>query len=335
MNASGRERPALDELPFADLEPALVLDAVESLGLRCDGRVLALNSYENRVYRIGMEEGPPLVAKFYRPGRWSDEAIAEEHDFARELAEAELPVVAPLAFTGRTLHHHDGHRFALFPLHGGRAPEVGDRDTLRQLGRLLARLHNVGARAAFRHRGDIGPESHGEQPVVWLLEHGWLPPELEDNFAILADALLDAIDACIERAGPVQTLRLHGDCHLGNILWREEQAHFVDLDDCLMGPAVQDLWMLAGQGDGAGRAWGWLLEGYGEFRQFNLAELHLVEPLRSLRLLHHNAWIARRWRDPAFPAAFPWFAEPRHWEEVLVCMQEQLAALQEPPPVPA
>src|SRR5690606_28740930 len=235
-----------DELPFADLEPALVLDAVESLGLHCDGRVLAVTSCESRVYRIGMEEGPPLVAKFCRPGRWRDQAIAEEHDFARELAEAELPVVAPLAFAGRTLHHRDGHRFALFPLRGGRAPEVGDRDTLRQLGRLLARLHNVGARASLRHRGDIGPERHGEQPVAWLLDHCWLPPLLEDNCALLHDALLDAIDACIERAGPVQSQRLHGDCQLGNILSREDQAHFVDLDDCLTGPAVQDLWMLAG-----------------------------------------------------------------------------------------
>lgn len=320
--------------PYANLDPDRILDAVESLGLHADGRVLALNSYENRVYRIGIEDGAPLVAKFYRPGRWSDEAIEEEHAFAAELVAAELSVVAPLAFAGRTLHHAGGHRFALFPLRGGHAPELGDRDTLTHLGRVLGRLHAVGAARPFVHRGAIGIESHGEDPVHFLLEGGWLPPELEANFETLAEALLDAMDAAWERAGAIATLRLHGDCHPGNILWREGQAHFVDLDDCLSGPAVQDLWMLAGRREDGPRGWQWLLEGYEQFRAFDRRELHLVEALRTLRLLHHNAWIARRWSDPAFPPAFPWFEAPRHWESVITQMQEQLAALHEPPPDP-
>ncbi len=324
----------MDALPYADLDPERILDAVESLGLRADGRVLALNSYENRVFRVGLEDAAPVVAKFYRPGRWSDDAILEEHAFAAELRAADLSVVAPLAFAGATLHHHGGHRFALFPLQGGHAPETGDREVLRHLGRVLGRLHAVGARTGFVHRGAIGIATHGEATVDFLLDGDWLPPDLEDNFAALADALLDACDAAWERAGAFATLRLHGDCHPGNILWREGQAHFVDLDEALAGPAVQDLWMLAGRREDGPAAWRWLLEGYGEFRAFDRAELHLVEALRALRLLHYNAWIARRWRDPAFPAAFPWVEQPRHWESVITQMQEQLAALHEDPPSP-
>jgi len=320
--------------PFADLDPDRILHAVESLGLRCDGRVLALNSYENRVYRIGMEDGPARVAKFYRPGRWTDEAIGEEHAFSAELRAADLSVVPPLVLDGQTLHHFEGHRFALFEMRGGHAPELGQRDVLTHLGRVLGRMHAVGAARGFRHRGVIGIESHGEDPVHYLLEEGWLPPELEDNFERLAEALFDAMDDCYERAGESPMLRLHGDCHPGNILWRDDQAHFVDLDDCLTGPAVQDLWMLAGRREDSREPWRWLLEGYETFRAFDRRQLHLVEPLRTLRLLHHNAWIARRWHDPAFPVAFPWFEAPRHWESVITQMQEQLAALQEPPPDP-
>ena len=308
-----------------------MLEAVESLGLQADGRVLALNSYENRVFRVGLEGGPPAVAKFYRPGRWTDAAILEEHAFAAELRAADLSVVAPQAFAGRTLHLAGGHRFALFPLQGGHAPETGDREVLRHLGRVLGRMHAVGARTRFVHRGRLGIDSHGGDAVDFLLDAGWLPPELEENFATLADALLDACDAAWARAGAPAMLRLHGDCHPGNILWRDGQAHFVDLDDCLTGPAVQDLWMLlSGSADEQRRQLDWLLEGYGEFRDFDWRERHLIEALRTLRLLHFHAWIARRWHDPAFPRAFPWFDEPRHWEGVIVQMQEQLGALQEP-----
>jgi Ser/Thr protein kinase RdoA (MazF antagonist) len=322
--------------PFADLDPDAVLDAVEALGFECDGRVLALNSYENRVYRVGIEDDAPLVAKFYRPGRWTDEAILEEHAFARELRDAELSVVAPLVIDGRTLHEDLGHRYTLFPLQGGQAPELDHRDTLRQLGRTLARMHAVGACAPFVHRIELSLDTHGYDPVDWLLDQRWLPAELESPFERLTDAIFDHLEAAWERAGDVQLLRLHGDCHPGNILWRAEpgqpgQAHFVDLDDCLTGPAIQDLWMLLSGGiEDQRRQFEWLLQGYGEFRDFDPREVHLVEALRTLRLLHFNGWVARRWSDPAFPRAFPWFDEPRHWESVIVQLQEQLAALQEP-----
>jgi Ser/Thr protein kinase RdoA (MazF antagonist) len=327
---------APDPPPFADLEPDTVLDAVEALGFECDGRVLALNSYENRVYRVGIEDAVPIVAKFYRPGRWTDDAIREEHAFARELKDAELSVVAPLELDGDTLHEDAGYRYALFPLQGGQAPELDHRDTLRQLGRTLARIHNVGARAPFVHRIELSLDTHGYDPVDWLLDHDWLPPELEAPFEKLTDAIFDHLEAAWERAGDVNFLRLHGDCHPGNILWRTEPgqpgvAHFVDLDDCLTGPAIQDLWMLlSGHADDQRRQFDWLLQGYGEFRDFDPREVHLVEALRALRLLHFNGWVARRWSDPAFPRAFPWFEEPRHWESVISQLQEQLAALQEP-----
>jgi len=316
--------------PYARLGPEVVLAAVESLGLTTDGRVLALNSFENRVYRIGIEDAAPLVAKFYRPERWGDAAILEEHAFAAELAAAELPVVAPMSLGAATLHRHAGFRFALFPLHGGRAPESGDRATLRHLGQLLARIHAVGARKSFVHRGELDIHSFGEVPVEFLLSGGWLPPELEDNFASLADAVLDHVDAAFDACDEVHWQRVHGDCHPGNLLWRDGLAHFVDLDDCLTAPVVQDLWMLlSGPPEEQRQQFDWLMEGYGRFGHFDRAELGLVEALRSLRLLNYHGWIARRWHDPAFPAAFPWFGERRHWESVIAQLQEQLSALQD------
>ena len=317
--------------PFAGLDPAAILGAVESLGLVPDGRILALNSYENRVFRVGLEDAPPRVLKFYRPGRWSDAAILEEHAFSAELAGADLSVVAPLVVAGRTLHRHAGQRFALFPLQGGQAPEPGQRAVLQQIGRTLGRLHEVGARHGFRHRATLSIQSHAIEPVEYLLDDGWLPPELEDNFVALCDQVVDAIEQGFDAGGGYQGLRLHGDCHPGNILWRDDAPHFVDLDDAMTGPAIQDLWMLA-TGDAGARAeqLRWLLEGYEVFRDFDQRQLHLLEPLRAMRLLHYHAWIARRWDDPAFPAAFPWFDSPRHWEEVIVQLQEQLVALREP-----
>lgn len=318
-------------VPYADLGPDTVLAAVEAIGHVCDGRVLALNSYENRVYRVGIEDAAPLVAKFYRPGRWSDAAIREEHAFTAELRDADLSVVPPLSFNGETLHRHAGFRFALFPLQGGHAPELDDRNTLTRLGQTLARMHNVGAVRPFAHRVSLSLESHADDAIDFLLDGRWLPPELESPFEHLSDALLDHLDAAWERAGDVAFLRLHGDCHPGNILWRDDVAHFVDLDDCLMGPAIQDLWMLlSGNSADQRRQFGWLLEGYRSFRDFDRRELQLVEALRTMRLLHFNAWVARRWHDPAFPLAFPWFEEPRHWEALIAQLQEQLAAMQEP-----
>jgi Ser/Thr protein kinase RdoA (MazF antagonist) len=317
--------------PFSDLGPDTVLAAVEALGYACDGRVLALNSYENRVYRVGIEGKSPVVVKFYRPGRWSDASIREEHAFAAELFDAELSVVPPLRLGEQTLHTHAGYRYALFALQGGHAPELDDRATLTRLGQTLARLHNVGAVHSFVHRPTLGIATHADDAIDYLLDERWLPPELEAPFERLSDALLDHLDAAWERAGDIAFLRLHGDCHPGNILWRDDTAHFVDLDDCLTGPAIQDLWMLlSGNAADQRRQFGWLLEGYRSFRHFDPRELHLVEALRTMRLLHFNAWVARRWHDPAFPRAFPWFEEPRHWESVIAQLQEQLAAMQEP-----
>jgi Ser/Thr protein kinase RdoA (MazF antagonist) len=317
--------------PFDGLDPDRIIAAVESLGLDCDGRVLALNSYENRVFRIGLEDAAPLVAKFYRPQRWFDAAIVEEHAFSNELVAADLSVVAPLALRGKTLHHIDGFRLALFPMQGGHAPEPGDKETLRQIGRTLARLHVVGASKPFEHRVVQTIEGQAIEPVRYLLEANWLPPSLEANFEAVANLLIDEIEDAWDRAGSVATLRLHGDCHPGNVLWRDGGAHFVDLDDAMTGPAMQDLWMLF-SGDRAAQAQqlGWLLEGYEIFRSFDRRELHLIEALRAMRLLHYHAWIARRWHDPAFPAAFPWFDSPRHWEGVITQLQEQLATLREP-----
>lgn len=317
--------------PFASLDPDAILSAVDSLGLMSDGRVLALNSYENRVYRVGIEDDAPRVLKFYRPGRWTDAAILEEHRFCAELRAADLSVVAPQALHGATLHHHGGHRFAVFPMQGGHAPEPGDRQTLQQIGRSLGRMHEVGARSRFQERGTLSIESHAIAPVEYLLEADWLPHELEENFAALCDQVLDGIEDGWDACSDPGTLRLHGDCHPGNILWREGAPHFVDLDDALTGPAMQDLWMLC-TGDAPARAqqMNWLLEGYEVFRPLERRELHLIEPLRAMRLLHYHAWIAKRWDDPAFPAAFPWFGSPRHWEQVIVQLQEQVLALREP-----
>jgi Ser/Thr protein kinase RdoA (MazF antagonist) len=324
--------PDDDPAPYADLDHQVVIDAVEALGYRCDGRVLALNSYENRVYRVGLEDAEPLVAKFYRPERWTDDAILEEHAFSLELAQAELPVVAPLVIAGETLHWFDGYRHALFPTQGGHAPERERRDTLERLGQTLARIHTVGARTPFRHRIALGLQSHGYEPVEYLLDNDWIPPELEVAFENLTDDLFDHLENAWARVGDLDLLRLHGDCHPGNILWRDDHAHFVDLDDCLTGPSIQDLWMLlSGSPADQRRQFAWLLEGYRTFREFDAREVALVEPLRTLRLLHFNGWVARRWDDPAFPRAFPWFEDDRHWETVILQLKEQLSTLQEPP----
>jgi Ser/Thr protein kinase RdoA (MazF antagonist) len=317
--------------PFAGLTPDAIADAVESVGVECDGRVLALNSYENRVFRIGVESGPALVAKFYRPGRWSDAAIAEEHGFAAELVEAGLSVVAPLRFSGSTLQRFDGWRFALFPLQGGHAPEPGDPDTLRQIGRTIGRIHAVGASRRFRHRPTLDPAVQGRQALQALSGSARVPSELRQNLTTLGELLLGRIEAAWRALAP-RGIRAHGDVHPGNLLWREGKAHFVDLDDCLTAPAVQDLWMLlSGQRHEQEAQLSVLLEGYGMFGDFDPAELRLIDPLRALRLLHYHGWVVQRWHDPAFPAAFPWFAERRHWEALIGQLQEQLAELDETP----
>lgn len=318
--------------PFSALTPDLVLDALESTGLRCDGRMLALNSFENRVYQVGREEGAPVVAKFYRPERWSNEAILEEHAFTRELTEQEIPVVAPLELAGRTLHESGGFRFAVYPRQGGRPPELDDTGTLEWMGRFLGRIHAVGATRPFAHRPVLDIETFGTAPRAWLLENGWIPPELLSAWESVSAQALEGVRHCFERAGGIARLRLHGDCHMGNVLWADDGPHFVDFDDCRMGPAVQDLWMLlSGERDAMTRQLSDVLAGYEDFCEFDRRELHLVEALRTLRLLHYSAWLARRWDDPAFPAAFPWFNTPHYWQDRILELREQVALMQEPP----
>jgi len=327
--------PADAETPYRDLTPEVMLDAIDSTGLRTDGRLLALNSYENRVYQVWLEDDTVVVAKFYRPGRWTDAAILEEHGFAAELAARELPVVAPLAFAGRTLLTHRGYRFAISPRRGGRAPELGDPAVLRWIGRLLGRIHLVGAAARFAHRETLGVARLGEDSRRTLLAGDWIPAALLPAWRGIADQAIDAAQAAFERVPDHARIRLHGDCHAGNILWTDDGPHFVDLDDACTGPAVQDLWMLlSGDPATAGAQWRELLAGYETFRPFDRRELGLIEALRTLRLLHYSAWLARRWHDPAFPAAFPWFGEPRYWQDRILELREQVAAMAEPPPTP-
>jgi len=322
--------------PYASLTPDAVLDALESLGLVPDSRQLALNSYENRVYQLWLDE--PLaghnivVVKFYRPGRWSDAAILEEHTFTRELAEREIPVVAPLEIGGRTLHHCGEHRLALFPRRGGRAPELSDPDTLEWLGRFIARIHAVGALAPYRERPALTLHSFGEEPRDFLLAGSFVPPELKNAWEGTVNVALDSARRCFERAGDVASLRLHGDCHMGNVLWTDAGPHFVDFDDSRTGPAIQDLWMLlSGDRREQQRQLDDVLAGYRDFMDFDPRELHLVEALRTLRLVHYSAWLARRWNDPAFPAAFPWFGSQRYWEERILELKEQIALMDEGP----
>lgn len=319
--------------PFAALTPDFVLNALDGAGLRCDGRLLALNSYENRVYQAGMEDGPPLVAKFYRPGRWSDAAILEEHAFVQELAEREIPVVPALSLAdGQTLYWADGYRFAVFPRQGGRTPELDDSDTLEWLGRFIGRIHAVGALSAFQERPALDIASFGEEPRDYLLAHGFIPPDLHPAWESVVNQALDGARRCFERAGDIRRIRLHGDCHMGNVLWTGDGPHFVDFDDARTGPAVQDLWMLlSGERADQSRQLADILAGYEDFHDFDPRELHLVEALRTLRLIHYAAWLARRWNDPAFAAAFPWFNTQRYWEERVLELREQIALMDEAP----
>jgi Ser/Thr protein kinase RdoA (MazF antagonist) len=318
------------EHPYAALTPDLVIGAVEALGHACDGRILALNSYENRVYQVGREDTTPVVVKFYRPGRWSTAAILEEHEFALELARAEIPVIAPDAIGGRTLFEHDGFRYAVYRRAGGRWPELGTKDDRAWMGRFLARLHNVGRTRGFRHRPRLDWRVLGRETADYLLETGWIPGHLEAAYESLADNALEIVERRFADAAPLRMLRLHGDCHPGNVLWTDAGPHFVDLDDCMTGPAVQDLWMLlSGRPQEMRAQLDDVLEGYQEFGDFEYHEVALIEPLRTLRIMHYAGWLARRWDDPAFPRAFPWFEEPKYWEQHVLNLREQIAAMEE------
>ena len=331
MNAGAHpaDGPATD---YARLTPDVLLDAVETCGYLTDGRLLALNSYENRVYQVGIEDAQPLVGKFYRPSRWSNEAILEEHEFAIELAAHEIPVVAPLAINGTTLHTAQGYRFALYPRQGGHWPELNSREERVWMGRFIARLHAVGATQPFRHRPVLDIDSFGVCASRFLQDSKFIPAHLETAYETLIEDLLDQVAILFNTAGNVRQIRLHGDCHPGNILWTTDGPHFVDLDDCRTGPAIQDLWMLlSGERHEMQAQLIDIMEGYLQFHGFDHRELLLIEALRTLRMIHYAAWLARRWEDPAFPAAFPWFNTDRYWEEHVLALREQAALLGESP----
>jgi len=321
----------VDSKPYEGLTPDAVLDALESIGLRGDGRLLALNSYENRVYQVSLEDDSYVVAKFYRPNRWSDAQILEDHAFSIELAEREIPVVAPRVIGKKSLHEFSGFRFAVFPRRGGRPPELEDEKVLEWIGRFLGRIHAVGAARPFRERPALDADTFGNEPRDWLLDSGLLPEDLKETWISTVDLALDGVENRFELIEARQ-IRLHGDCHAGNILWTPAGPHFVDLDDARMGPAVQDLWMLlAGDRETAAKQLKALLDGYESFHAFRREELGLIEPLRTLRLLHYSYWLARRWEDPAFPAAFPWFGTQRYWQDRILELREQTSAMEEPP----
>jgi Ser/Thr protein kinase RdoA (MazF antagonist) len=337
------------QTPYADLTPPLVLDALDSVGLRGDGRLLQLNSYENRVFQVFLEDGRVVVAKFYRPGRWTDEQILEEHTYTAELATEEIPVVPPLVLAADpgsllapSLRGHpatlasfateaEEHRVAAAPRRAGRAPPLESIADLEWIGRFIGRMHAVGARRPFEFRPTLSVATVGRAARDWICEHGDLPPELLPGWRDAADRALDLAQRAFDRAGPVATLRVHGDCHVGNLLWTEAGPHFVDLDDAVNGPAVQDFWMLLSGDDATGRAeLRALLRGYTSFREFDDIELTLIDPLRTLRIIHHSAWLAKRWADPAFPAAFPWFGTPSYWREQIQALHERIEAATTP-----
>ena len=315
----------VDTHPFARLSPDVVMDAVESVGFRCDARILELNSYENRVFQIGIEDADPVIGKFYRPARWTDEQILEEHAFSAELADADISAVAPLSLGASTLSQFDDFRFALYPRRGGRAPDLDNLDNLEILGRAVGRIHSIGARIPFAHRPSITTDDYGYASREYLLRNGFIPADYERDYRALTDELLAAIDGRLE---PHRFIRLHGDCHMGNVLWRDDVPHFVDFDDARMGPAVQDLWMmLSGEGSEANLQISAILEAYRAFMDFDLAELALIEPLRSLRIMYHAAWLGRRWDDPAFPRAFPFYNTGHYWSQHLLQLRDQIERL--------
>jgi Ser/Thr protein kinase RdoA (MazF antagonist) len=317
---------------YARLTPDILLAAVDALGYRTSGQLLALNSYENRVYQVGLEDAEPLIVKFYRPHRWTDAAILEEHSFTQELAEHEIPVVAPLQSAQTTLHHHEGFRYAVYPRQGGHWPELGSREERLWMGRFIGRIHAVGAARPFQHRPALDIESFGHRPSRFLLEGGFLPEHIETAYRTLVSDLLVQVADCFDSTGHIAGIRLHGDCHPGNILWNDDGPHFVDLDDCRSGPAIQDLWMLmSGDRSEMQLQLGEIIEGYLQFYDLDYRELQLIEALRTLRMIHYAGWLAQRWGDPAFPLAFPWFNTPRYWEDHILALREQAALLQEPP----
>mgnify|MGYP003631900898 CR=1 FL=1 len=316
---------------FAALSPDRVMDATESLNYRCDARILELNSYENRVYQIGIDDAEPIIGKFYRPNRWSDEQIIEEHEYTLQLAQQDISVVAPLVIDEHTLFCHEGYRFSLYPRRGGRAPNLDDFDNLEILGRHIGKIHAEGQQRLFVHRPDISVETYGEFARSFLLDNKFIPDELIPAYSTLSEQLLETLRNRFATASAVKPIRLHGDCHMGNVLWRDDVPHFVDFDDARNGVPIQDLWMmLSGERDEQTVQLDAILEGYRTFVDFDNRQIQLIEPLRTLRLMHHAAWLAKRWDDPAFPRAFPFFNSLRYWSDHVLELREQAARLQEP-----
>jgi Ser/Thr protein kinase RdoA (MazF antagonist) len=318
--------------PYDRLTPDMVIDAVESAGFLCDARLLALNSYENRVYQVGIEDKLPLIAKFYRPQRWADEQILEEHSFSAELVDADISVVAPMANDkGETLHCFEGYRFALFTRRGGYPPELDNYDNLLVLGRTLGRIHGVGRASRFQTRNTISVQRMLHDNRHYLLEH-FIPAALQPAYSSLTEDLAKQVESIYSQVTDADMIRVHGDCHVGNILWRDDCAHFVDLDDCCTAPAIQDLWMfLSGERHDKELQMAELIEGYSEFCDFDPRQLRWIEALRTLRIVNYAAWLARRWEDPAFPRSFTWFNTERYWADHILELREQLFALQEEP----
>ncbi len=328
--------PDIKDHPYQLLTPDVVIDAIESTGRLSDACILALNSYENRVYQVGLESDDPVIAKFYRPDRWSAEQIQEEHQFIQRLYEAEIPVVPPIVIDREsdipTLSHFNHFDFCIYPRQGGRAPELDNLDHLYQLGQYIGRIHAIGAGYPFKHRISLRVQAFGYDSAAFLLENGFIPSEVRPAYESIANEVLAAIEQNSPESTEFDSISLHGDCHPGNVLWRDDRPHFVDFDDAISGPAIQDLWMLL-SGDTANkqRQISEIVEGYELFREFDLRELKLIEPLRALRVLNYNAWLAKRWDDPAFPMSFPWFNTPRYWSEHILELKELLTSLHERP----
>lgn len=319
------------EHPYDQLTPDFVLDAIESIGLETDSRILSLNSYENRVYQVGIEESLPIIAKFYRPFRWTKEAILEEHQFTQNLLEQDISVISPLSINGATLHSYQGFSFTVFPRQGGHAPEVDCQDTLFRIGRNIGRIHQASEKKVFEHRKTISVDEWATASRCYLLEEGFIPSSLIPAYETLSFDIINKIRT-IWNSTSFQTIKLHGDCHLGNILWRDDLAHFVDFDDCINGPAIQDIWLLlSGDRHQQTQQLMEIIEGYEEFCEFDPREINLIESLRTLRMMYYSSWLARRWSDPAFPMFFPWFNTERYWSDHILQLREQLAILNEPP----
>ena len=315
--------------PYAGLTPDSVMDAVESLGYKCNAHILELNSYENRVYQLGIENGEPIIAKFYRNNRWTDEQIIEEHYFTQELLDNEITAIPPLKIKNKTLHLYNEFRFSLYHRRGGRAPELDDPNNLEVLGRYIGRIHQVGKSQPFKYRPEISAHEYGHVARQFLLDNQFIFPDILEAYATISSNLLEDIDEILK--DPVESIRLHGDCHMGNVLWRNDIPHFVDFDDARSGPAIQDLWMmLSGERESQSEQMRHILKGYQDFTDFDFRQLALIEVLRTLRIMHHSAWIAKRWDDPAFPRAFPFFNTSRYWSAHVLELKEQWAKLSEP-----